>query len=86
MSSYSADLIIPWVKTIYKLMASVYMVADCLLRFIKETTKAFLKKCRNNGRTRPVGLLGSQIGDQKLTEYHMHVWKVCMCLYMGAYM
>jgi len=56
----------------YQLMGSVYKVDNCLLSIIKQTMKAFLKKCRNDGRIRPIGLLGSQIGDQKLTEYSMH--------------
>ena len=75
MSSYSVDLIILWAKTMYQLMGSVYKVDNCLLSIIKQTMKAFLKKCRNDGRIRPIGLLGSQIGDQKLTEYSMHAWK-----------
>lgn len=85
MSSYSADLIILWAKTIYKLMGSAYKVANCLLRFIKQTMKAFLKKCRNDGRTRPIGLLGTQIGDQKLTGCMRACVNVYIYLYMGVY-
>lgn len=46
--------------------------------------KVFLKKCRNDGRTRPIGLLGTQIGDQKLTGCMRACVKVYIYLYMGV--
>lgn len=45
------------------------------LKISKTNHEGFLKKWRNYGRTRPIGLLGSQTGDQKLTGYNVHVWK-----------
>lgn len=69
MSSYSADLIILGAEFIYKLMGSVDKGANCLLRFIKQTMKAFLKKYWNYEGARPFGLLGSQIGEVNWTQY-----------------
>lgn len=51
-------------------MGLVSKVANCLTTFAEQTMKVLLKWLR----IRSTGFLGSQIIDQKSTEYSMHVW------------